>query len=61
MTPPDARNHHSLSTFLRGRFDTIDGSISGLDALVQVIVVPACLTLGGIAIGFIIHAARLAH
>ncbi len=61
MCPPDERQHSELSSFLRGRFETIDGSIRGFDALVQVIVVPAMLTLGGIAIGFIIHAARLAH
>lgn len=61
MTPADVRNHQGLSAFLRGRFDTLYGSISGFDAVVQVIVVPACLTLGGIAIGVIIHAARLAH
>ena len=61
MCPPDERQHNELSSFLHGRFETIDGSIAGFDALVQVIVVPATLTLGGIAIGFIIHAARLAH
>ena len=61
MRPSEERQNCDLTSFLRSRFDTIDGSISGLDALVQVIVVPATLTLGGIAIGFIIHAARLAH
>ena len=48
----------SLAGFLRGRFATIDGPISGLDALLQVILVPVALGLGGIAIGIIIHMAR---
>jgi hypothetical protein len=48
----------SLAGFLRGRFATIDGSVSGLDALLQVILVPVALGLGGIAIGIIIHMAR---
>ena len=48
----------SLAGFLRGRFATIDGPISGLDALLQVILVPVALGLGGIAIGIIIRMAR---
>jgi hypothetical protein len=51
----------SLGSFLRGRFATIDGPISGSDALLQVILVPVALGLGGTAIGFIIHAARAAY
>jgi hypothetical protein len=51
----------SLGGFLRGRFATIDGPISGSDALLQVILVPVALGLGGTAIGFIIHAARAAY
>ena len=50
-----------LMTFLRRPFATIDGAISGFEALVQVIVVPLSLAIGGLAIGFIIHAARAAH
>lgn len=61
MFPRKTRAAQSLRVFLRGRFRTFHGSISGFDALVQVIVVPASLTLGGIAMGFIIHAARAAH
>jgi hypothetical protein len=49
---------HSLSDFVRGRFDTIDGPIGGGEALLQVILVPLALTLGGTAIGFIIRASR---
>lgn len=51
----------AFRSFLEGQFSTIDGSIRGIDALVQVIVVPACLAIGGVAIGFAIHAARIAH
>jgi hypothetical protein len=51
----------SLGDFLRGRFVTIDGPISGLDALLQVILVPVALGLGGIAIGIIIHTARAGY
>ena len=50
----------SLFTFLSEPFATIDGTMSGAEALLQVILVPLCLTCGGIAIGFIIHAARAA-
>lgn len=48
----------SLSAFLRGRFDTIDGPIGGGEALLQVILVPLALGTGGVIIGFIIRAAR---
>lgn len=51
----------SLGDFVRGRFNTIYGPIGGLEALMQVILVPFAVGLGGIAIGFIIHAARSAH
>jgi len=51
----------SLFTFLREPFATIDGVMSGAEALLQVVLVPLCLTGGGIAIGIIIHAARSAH
>lgn len=51
----------SLGDFLRGRFETLYGPIGGREALMQVILVPFCVGLGSIAIGFIIHAARSAH
>jgi len=51
---------YSLGDFLDGRLDTFNGPIGGRDAVLQVIMVPSALTVGGIAIGFIIHAARLA-
>jgi hypothetical protein len=47
-----------LTAFLRAKVDTIYGPVNGLDALVQVILVPACLTVGGIGIGFAIASAR---
>ena len=51
----------SLLVFLDQPFATIDGAIKGYEALLQVILVPACLILGGTAIAFIIHSARSIH
>lgn len=51
----------SLRDFVDGRFDTLYGPIGGLEAVLQVILVPLSLSLGGIAIGFIIHAAKMAN
>ncbi len=51
----------SLFTFLEQPFATNSGSIHGYEALLQVIIVPLCLIMGGTAIGFIIHSARAAH
>ncbi len=48
----------SFREFLRGRVATIDGSVTGWEALVQVILVPACLSVGGVFIAFIINASR---
>jgi len=50
----------SLFIFLREPFATLNGVMSGAEALLQVVLVPLCLTAGGIAIGIIIHAARAA-
>ncbi len=47
--------------FLRGQVSTIYGPVSGFEALVQVIMVPASLTLGAVAIAFIVQAAKLAY
>lgn len=41
--------------FLRGQVQTLTGPVSGSEALMQVLMVPVALTLGGIAIGFIVH------
>jgi hypothetical protein len=47
-----------LGDFLRRDLATIDGPAHGLDAVVQVVLVPACLSLGCMAIGTIITLAR---
>lgn len=52
---------HSLAAFLRAPFGTLNGTMRGSEALLQVILVPLCLLAGGVAIGFIIRAARLAY
>ncbi len=51
----------TLGDFLKSRVATIDGSVTGMEALIQVILVPACLTVGGVAIGFIITASRFSY
>ena len=56
--PVDAR---SLSAFTQAPFGTINGTLRGGEALLQVIMVPLCLTIGGVAIAAIIFSARLAH
>jgi hypothetical protein len=61
LIPEKRPLHGSLLTFLRGTVQTIDGPVKGFDALVQVILVPACLSLGGVAIGVIVTLARASH
>jgi hypothetical protein len=41
--------------FLRAKVATGSGPLSGFEALSQVVVVPACLTLGALAIAYIMH------
>jgi hypothetical protein len=55
---PTRPRQNSLGAFLQGRFTTFNGTVSGLDALLQVVLVPLCLGLGGIAIGTIIRLSR---
>jgi len=50
-----------LRDFLGGSVDTLYGPVNSGEALLQVIMIPLALTLGGIAIGFIIHADRIAY
>jgi len=50
-----------LNAFIRAKVDTLYGPVSGLEALIQVVLIPACLTIGGIGIAFAVEAARLAH
>jgi hypothetical protein len=57
----ERRSSLPLVDFTEGQFDTIDGPIGGGEALLQVILVPLALGIGGTAIGFIIHFARIAH
>jgi hypothetical protein len=61
MAPQDQTGPRVLSNFLSGRFDTIYGPIRASEALLQVILVPLCLGIGGIVIGFIIQSARMMH
>jgi hypothetical protein len=51
----------TLGDFLKSRVATADGSVTGSEALIQVILVPACLTAGGVAIGLIISASRFSY
>lgn len=50
-----------LLTFMRAKVQTIYGPVGGLEALIQVILVPACLTVGGIGIALAVAAARAAY
>ncbi len=50
-----------LAEFVRAKVQTIYGPVSGMDALIQVILVPACLTIGGIGIALAVAAARAAY
>jgi len=61
MTPPGETGPRDFFSFLSGRLDTIYGPIRASEALLQVILVPLCLGIGGIAIGLIIQSARAVH
>jgi hypothetical protein len=50
-----------LVSFVRAKVQTLYGPVGGLDALIQVILVPACLTIGGIGIALAVAAARAAY
>ena len=52
---------YGLGDFIRGRFDTLYGPVSGIDALLQVVIVPLVLAVGGVAIALIIASARNVH
>ncbi|MDE2475605.1 MAG: hypothetical protein KGO48_11200 [Alphaproteobacteria bacterium] len=51
----------SLASFVRAKVQTLYGPVGGLDALIQVILVPACLTIGGIGIALAVAAARATY
>lgn len=56
VAPPQTRvGDVPFFAFLRGQVETLTGPVSGMEALTQVIMVPLALTLGGMAIGFIVH------
>jgi hypothetical protein len=59
--PGKRTSDKSLWQFMAEPFRTRTGTIPGYEALLQVILVPVVLTIGGTAIGMIIHAARAAH
>lgn len=61
MAPKNADGLCTFRTFLRAPFGTLNGQLPGFEVLLQVIVVPLCVALGGIAISFMILADRLAH
>ncbi len=58
MAPRPKSGFPSLNEFIQGRLDTFCGPIEAGEALLQVILVPLSLTIGGVAIGIIIHFAR---
>jgi hypothetical protein len=50
-----------LADFLRGKVQTLTGSVNGFDAFVQITVVPVCLTIGAVMISFIIDLDRFPY
>lgn len=61
MAPKPPAPASDLTSFLTERVETLYGPIGGFEALLQVIIVPLSLTIGGIAIALIIHWARALH
>lgn len=59
IAPKSEAGHPSWSEFIQGRLDTFCGPIEAGEALLQVILVPLALAIGGAAIGYIIHLARV--
>ena len=53
--------NRTIWQFLVAPFATRTGTMRGYEALLQVILVPVLLTIGGTAIGVIIHVARNTH
>lgn len=53
--------NRTIWQFLTAPFATRTGTMRGYEALLQVILVPVLLTMGGTAIGVIIHVTRNAH
>ncbi len=61
QVPGRAEAKGPLLTFLKQPFATLNGSLYGYEALLQVILVPLCLIAGSTAIGIIIRWARAAY
>ena len=59
--PGDRMKGRSFWRFMAKPFHASTGTMLGYEALLQVILVPVLLTIGGTAIGIIIHMARAAH
>jgi hypothetical protein len=59
--PGPRQGGRSFWHFMRQPFQTRTGVMQGYEVLLQVIMVPLLLTIGGTAIGIIIHLARTAH
>jgi hypothetical protein len=59
--PGKRTSEKSIWQFMARPFRTRTGTMHGYEALIQVVLVPVALTIGGTAIGMIIHAARNAH
>lgn len=59
--PGKRTSDKSIWRFMAEPFQTRTGTMHGYEALLQVILVPVALTIGGTVIGMIIHAARAPH
>jgi hypothetical protein len=58
---PAAKTNATFAGFLRGKFDTMTGPVTGAEALLHVILVPAALSAGAAAIGVIIAMSRIGY
>ena len=59
--PGKRTSDKSIWQFMAESFRTRTGTMRGYEVLLQVVLVPVALTIGGSAIGIIIHAARATH
>jgi hypothetical protein len=56
QTQPETKvGNVPFADFMRGQVQTLTGPVSSYEALAQVLMVPVCLALGALAIGFIVH------
>jgi hypothetical protein len=61
IVPGRTKSKGPFFDFLEKPFATINGTMHGYEAMLQVVMVPACLILGGTAIAVIIRSARALH